>query len=34
MVPVIFLNLKGEPEPEDTLCHILFLFISGEQILA
>ena len=33
MVPVIFLILEREPEPEDTLCHIFFL-ISGEQILA
>ena len=34
MVPVLFLNLKGEPEPEDPLCRILFLLISSEQILA
>ena len=34
MVPVLFLNLKGEPEPEDPLCRILFLLISSEQLLA
>ena len=34
MVPVIFLNLKGEPEPEDPLCRVRVFLISGEQILA
>ena len=34
MFPVLFLNLKGEPEPEDPLCRIRVFLISNEKILA